>query len=80
MPYGAPFHLLYQLHLGAGAHKELHFHLFELPHAEDKLTGHDLVSERLADLGYAERNLLAVRLLNIGKVDRKYPERFRGAG
>ena len=41
--------------------KKLHFHLFEFPHPEDELAGHDLVAERLTDLGDAEGDLQAAR-------------------
>src|ERR1700755_1767279 len=57
-----PFHsrllpVLIPFFLGAGADKELHLHLFELPHPEDKLTGDDLVAEGLADLSDPKGNL-----------------------
>ena len=44
------------LRLG-GRHEELDLHLLELPRAEDEVAGRDLVAERLADLGDAERRL-----------------------
>ncbi len=39
--------------------EELHLHLLELAGAEDEVAGRDLVAEALADLGDAERRLLA---------------------
>ena len=45
--------------------EELHLHLLELPHSEDELTCHNLISESLSDLCNAERNLHAAGLLNI---------------
>src|SRR5882724_8029146 len=53
----------------SGTDEELHFHLFELAHAEDELPGHDLVAEGLADLGDAKGDLHAARFLDIQKVD-----------
>ena len=47
----------------------LHLHLLELAHPEDEVAGRDLVAERLADLGDAERQLLARRLLDVLEVD-----------
>ena len=44
---------------GLGADEVLHLHLLELAHPEDEVAGRDLVAERLADLGDAERQLLA---------------------
>src|SRR5512133_196051 len=35
-------------------HKELHFHLLEFAHPEDKLACNDLISECFTDLGYPE--------------------------
>ena len=62
-PFGPPPHLL------ARADEELHLHLFELAHAEDELTRHDLVAERLADLGDTERQLHAAGLLHVQEID-----------
>ncbi len=42
------------LKLCSGFDEELHLHLFELTHAEDELTCHDLIPERFAYLGYPE--------------------------
>ena len=42
-----------------GAHEHLELHLLKLAHAEDEVSWADLVAERLADLGDAERDLLA---------------------
>ena len=57
--------LLEPFHLGARLHEELHFHLFELAHAEDELTGYNLIAESLAYLGNAKRNLHTAGLLHI---------------
>ena len=43
-------------------HEELHLHLLELARAEDEVARRDLVAKRLADLGDAERRLLAREL------------------
>ena len=42
-----------------GRNEELHLHLLELERAEDEVPRGDLVAERLADLGDAERRLAA---------------------
>jgi hypothetical protein len=42
-----------------GRDEELHLHLLELERAEDEVARGDLVAKRLADLGDAERRLLA---------------------
>ena len=46
-------------------YKELHFHLFELTHTEDELTGNDLVTESLTNLCDTERNFHTTRFLYI---------------
>ena len=63
LPLAEPFHF------GAGPYEELHFHLLELPHAEDELAGDDLVAESLSYLGYSERYLHPARLLHVDVVD-----------
>ena len=45
--------------VGAGLDEELQFHLLELAAAEGEIARVDLVAERFADLGDAERDLLA---------------------
>ena len=52
-----------------GAHEVLHLHLLELAHPEHEVAGRDLVAEGLADLGDAEGQLLAARLLDVLEVD-----------
>ena len=52
----------------AGRHEELELHLLELAGAEDEVVGRDLVAEALADLGDAERRLLARGLQHVGEV------------
>ena len=53
----------------ARPHEVLHLHLLELAHPEHEVAGADLVAEALADLGDAERDLLAARLLHVLEVD-----------
>ena len=48
-----------------GAHEHLQLHLLKLAHAEDEVSWADLVAERLADLGDAERDLLARRIAHV---------------
>ena len=50
-------------------HEVLHLHLLELAGAEDPVLRRDLVAEALADLGDAERRLLAGRVQHVGEVD-----------
>ena len=52
-----------------GRHEELELHLLELAGAEDEVAGRDLVAEALADLGDAERRLLAAGLQHVDEVD-----------
>ncbi len=54
--------------VAGGVHEELHLHLLEFARAEDEVPGGDLVAERLADLGDAERHLLPRRLLDVEEV------------
>ena len=65
------------LEFGAGLDKELHLHLLELSHAEDKLSSHDLIAEGLTDLRDTERNLHAAGLLHVEVVDKNTLGRFR---
>ncbi len=55
--------------VGPGLDEELHLHLLELPGAEDEVARGDLVAERLAGLGDAERRLLARRGHHVEEVD-----------
>ncbi len=57
-------------HFRAGAHEKLHFHLFELSHAEDELAGHNLVTEGLANLSDTEGDAHAAGLLHVEIVDK----------
>ena len=50
---------------GARLYKELHLHLLKLPHSEYELACHNFITESLAYLCYAERNLHASRFLHI---------------
>ena len=65
------------LHVGAGLDKELHLHLLELARAENEVAGRDLVAERLADLGNAERHLLPRGLLHVEEVHEDALRRLR---
>ena len=47
------------------AHEHLQLHLLKLAHAEDEVSWADLVAERLADLGDAERDLLSRRITHV---------------
>src|SRR5205823_7429917 len=48
--------------------EKLHLHLLEFASSKDEVSWRDLVAERLADLGDAERHLLTHRLLHVEKV------------
>ena len=61
--------VLEPLLVGPRLDEELHLGLFELARAEDEVAGRDLVSERLADLGHAEGDLLARGGLHVEEVD-----------
>ncbi len=52
-----------------GRDEELHLHLLELADAEEEVARRDLVPERLADLGDAERRLAAGELGDVLEVD-----------
>ncbi len=54
----------------SGTHEELHFHLLELTHTENKLTRHNLVAESLADLGDTEGDAHAAGFLHVEVVDK----------
>src|SRR3954469_4418906 len=70
VPLEAPWQpLLEHGRRGVRPHEVLHLHLLELAHPEDEVAGRDLVPERLADLGDAERDLLARALLDVLEVD-----------
>ena len=71
LPFLEPFHFF------ARTNKELHFHLFELTHTEDKLTGNDLVTESLTNLSNTERNLHTACLLYVQEVHKDTLSRFR---
>jgi len=48
--------------------EELHLHLFEFAHTENKLTGHNLITECLTDLGDTEWKFHSTSLLYIEEV------------
>jgi len=57
MPFQTDFFpFLEPVKLCSRFYEELHFHLFELTHTEDELTGNDLVTESLTNLCNTERN------------------------
>src|SRR3712207_4980737 len=60
--------VLKPLHFSAGLAEELHLHLLELAHTEDELAGHNLISEGLTYLCYAEWELLPGALLHAQEV------------
>ena len=61
----------------AGLAEEFKLHLLEFAHAEYEVSGGYLVSEGLAYLSDAERDLLSRRPLNVDKVDKDALSRFR---
>ena len=61
---------------GAGLHEELHFHLLELAHTEDKLAGNDFVAESLAYLCNAEGDFHTARFLHVEIVHENALSRF----
>ena len=71
LPLGKP------LQFRAGLDKELHLHLLELTHTEDKLAGNNLVAECLTNLGNAEGYLHAACLLHVQVVDEDALSRLR---
>ncbi|MPN45786.1 hypothetical protein SDC9_193358 [bioreactor metagenome] len=64
------------LHFFAGTYKKLHFHLLELPDAEDELTGYNLVAESFTNLGDTERNLHTTGFLYVQVVHKNTLSRF----
>ena len=71
LPFLKPLDLLTR------TNEELHLHLLELAHTEDKLTSHDLITERLTDLGDTERDLHTASLLHIQEVHENTLGRLR---
>src|SRR5687767_3545020 len=61
-PEVVPFHLC------AGANEKLHFHLFKLTHAENKLAGNNFITESFACLRNTKRNFHPARFLHVEKV------------
>ena len=59
LPFGKP------VQLSTGLNKELHLHLFEFAHTEDKLSGNNLVAESLTYLGNTEGQLHTTGFLYI---------------
>lgn len=57
------------LHLCSRLAEELHFHLLELTHTEDKLACNNLIAESLSYLADTKWQLHTTRLLNIEKVN-----------
>src|SRR5690606_40871600 len=58
-------------------HEVLELHLLELARPEDEVAGGDLVAERLAHLGDAERRPLAGGLEHVAEVDEHALRRLR---
>ena len=71
------FPVLIPLLLGTRLDKELHLHLFELTHTEDKLACYDLVAEGLSCLGNPKRNFHTACFLYIGEIDKDTLSCFR---
>ena len=66
MPFQADFFpFLEPVKFSSRFYKELHFHLFELTHTEDELTGNNLVTESLTNLCNTKRNFHTTCLLYI---------------
>ena len=70
------FPVVKPLKVGTRFAEKLHFHLFKLAGAENKITGGNFVSERLTDLADTKRNLLARGTLGISKVYKNALRRF----
>src|SRR5690606_37667113 len=71
------FPILVIFHLLARTHEELHLHLLELPHAENELTGDNLIAECFSGLSYTKRNLHPSALLHIEEIHENSLRRFR---
>ena len=71
------FPFLEPLQFRTGTYKELHLHLLELAHTENKLASHDFVAERFTDLSDTERNLHPSCFLNIQEVHENTLRGFR---
>ena len=65
------------LKIRAGLAEEFEFHLLDLAHAENEVSGRDFVAERLADLTDSERNLFTRGTLDVNKVRK---DTLRGFG
>src|SRR5690606_34423590 len=68
-----PFHSSFfpefiPLHLFTWLNKELHFHLLELTHSENKLTRYNLIAKCFSNLCYSKRNFHSSRFLYVKKV------------
>src|ERR1035437_7200340 len=71
LPMFEPFHFF------SRTHEELHFHLFKFTHAEDKLTGNNLIAECFTNLANTKRDLHPASLLNVQEVYEYTLCRFR---
>src|SRR5690606_35542681 len=71
------FPVFVPLHFFTGANKELHFHLFELTHTEDKLARHDFVTESFSGLCNSKWNLHAADFLYVQEVYKNTLSGFR---
>src|SRR5579862_4449521 len=68
-----PFHsclfpICIPFHFFARSDKELHFHLLEFAHSENKLAGHYLIAKCFARLRNTKRNFHSPRFLHIGEI------------
>ena len=62
--------------LRAWLDKKLHLHLLKLPHAENELTGYDLVAKRLANLCDSKGDFHPPTFLHIEEIDKNPLGRF----
>src|SRR3978361_1013492 len=74
--FASIFPVTVPFHLRAWANKKLHFHLFKFPHAENELTGNNLVTESLSCLRNAERNFHPAAFLHIQEIYKNTLGRF----
>ena len=77
-----PFHSFFfpvfiPFFLCAGPDKELHFHLFKFPHAENELPGYDFIAKCFTNLGNTKRNFHPSGFLHIQEVHKNSLCSFR---
>ncbi len=71
------FPVLKPFYFRSGFTEKLKFHLLKFPCPKSKVTGSNLVSERLAHLAYSERNLFTACPLDVFKIHKNTLSRFR---